>query len=243
MVTKSFFKIADGDISAPPRPAKQVKRDSQNGREQEKKTSRGPLNNSGTCKDHPSYSNAAREGRIFIASTTDFEKEKKGTSAKDACLLLDDLDKGVVGDHELHTRTNADIGKEKKETSANDACFLLDDLDKGVVGDCKLHTRTSADIGKERKETSANHVCIALDDLEMEVPGDSKLLSTKSVDTEEEEEEKEASAKEAHLLVEDWDMSDDDADLPPLPLPSLAQRLKPASFTPASVSAAVSQNR
>ena len=76
----------------------------------------------------------------------------------------------------------------------------------------------------------------------MEVPGDSKLLPTKSVDTEEEE-EKEASAKEAHLLVEDWDMSDDDADLPPLPLPSLAQRLKPAPFTPASVSAAVSQNR
>ena len=162
------------------------------------------MNNSGTCKDHPSYSNATRKGRVFTASTTDFEKEKKGTSAKDACLLLDDLD-------------------------------------KGVVGDCKLHTRTSADIGKERKETSANHVCIVLDDLEMEVPGDSKLHTTKSVDTE--EEEKEASAKEAHLLVEDWDMSDDDADLPPLPLPSLAQRLKPASFTPASASAAVSQNR
>ena len=83
------------------------------------------MNNSGTCKDHPSYSNATREGRVFTASTTDFEKEKKGTSAKDACLLLDDLDKGVVGDHKLHTRTGADIGKERKETSANDALSLI----------------------------------------------------------------------------------------------------------------------
>ena len=144
-------------------------------------------------------------------------------------------------DGRLNTAGTTDTEEEKKETLAHDACFLLDDWDNGVAGDCKLHSSATADVGEVSKETPDKDVCIILDDVEVDVATDDELHTATTADIE--KEKKETLTNKACVQMEDWDVDDNDADLPPLALPSLAQRLKPSSSTTVSVCAAISQNR